>query len=116
MGDFNFTFDWELILAAAAVVCVAFLTYLAGRMQQFRKQIDEREEAFIKGYNTATTNLFSLATRVAKVTLEAPPMMEPKNKPKPYVRGRHAVNSGSKSTLQKTEQFKVPEKTSHVKK
>lgn len=51
------------------------LTYVAGRVHQFFKQTNEREQAFRDGYNTATRSLFALATRTAKG--QPPPSPKP---------------------------------------
>lgn len=49
-----------------ATFLLVLMCYLAGRVHQFYKQTDEREQAFRDGYNQATRSLFSLATRAAK--------------------------------------------------
>lgn len=109
MGAFNgYQLNWDLVLPAIGMAALAFLCYMAGRAHQWKRQTDEREQAFIKGYNAATVSLFSMATRVAK-NLPAPALMEAgtKEKPKPrkYTPGRHAVDTGNISTLQKTTEF-----------
>lgn len=65
--------DW--LAPGAAVAMLVGLTYVAGRVHQFFKQTNEREQAFRDGYNTATRSLFALATRTAKG--QPPPSPKP---------------------------------------
>ncbi len=60
-------FRHELVAPGLATILLVFMTYLAGRIHQFFKQTQEREQAYREGYNTATRALFGLATRVAGV-------------------------------------------------
>ncbi len=55
----------DLLGPGLATVLLVFMTYLAGRVHQYFKQTEEREEAYRDGYNMATRSLFGLATRVA---------------------------------------------------
>lgn len=63
------TANSDLVAPGAATLLLVLLTYLAGRVHQFFKQTDEREQAYRDGYNTATKSLFSLATRIMKGAL-----------------------------------------------
>jgi hypothetical protein len=104
----NIQMNWAAVPPATGVAMVAILCYIAGRMQQFRKGENERAQAWMDGYNMATKSLFSLATRTSKA-ISAPPLLEaPVEPPKPMrgvVKvGRHSVNTGGISTLQKTKQ------------
>lgn len=103
-------FNWDLLPPATGILLMAFLCYIAGRMQQYHKLENERAQAWRDGYNAATQSLFSLATQTSKA-LVAPPLLEAAAKPKPTPMrgvvkvGRHAVNTGDVSTLQATKQF-----------
>lgn len=105
----NVVWNWTLVPPAMGILLVAGLCFIAGKMQQFYKQADERERAFIEGYNLATTSLFSLATRASKA-VEAPALMQPPPKPETIrgvvkIVGKHAVTTGEVSTMQQTRQF-----------
>jgi hypothetical protein len=63
----------EWFAPSGAVLMLVGLTYAAGRVHQFFKQTNEREQAFRDGYNTATRSLFALATRTARGLPPVPP-------------------------------------------
>lgn len=51
------------------VLCLLFvmtLMYAVGRLHQWFRQGTERDDAYRDGYDTATTSLFTVATRAAK--------------------------------------------------
>jgi hypothetical protein len=101
-----------------SVVMLVTASYVTGRVHQFFKQTDEREQAYRDGYNTATKTLFALATRVAK---GSPPMTAPVETP--MMRGyasvpeqhrsplpaRHRAAGRRKTTLKDTERLVLPE-------
>jgi hypothetical protein len=68
----------DLLAPGLATLLLVLLCYISGRVHQFFKQTQEREDAYRDGYNTATKSLFSLATRVSKAAAKpevaAPPV------------------------------------------
>lgn len=98
--------NWHWITPASGIVAMGVLCYLAGRLQQYARGVDDREQAYVQGYNTATQALFSLATRATVQAVDAPPLLEQRRRlPKTYRPGRHAVDTGDLSTLQETARF-----------
>lgn len=57
----------DLLAPGLATFLLVCMCYLAGRVHQFFKQTEEREQAYREGYNQATRSLFSLATRTTRV-------------------------------------------------
>lgn len=100
--------NWQWVPSATGIVAVCFLCYLAGRLHQYGRSVDDRERSYTDGYNTATKALFSLATRATVVAgaVEAPPLLERRRiAPKSFKQGRHSVDTGDLSTLQETHRF-----------
>lgn len=99
----------DFAASLAAIVLVAIMCYIGGRVHQYYKQGTERESAFRDGYNQATRSLFSLATRATAGVAAKPPLEAKVVKP-PTLRGTAAVGqprhrAEGKSTLQQTKQF-----------
>lgn len=66
----------DILAPGLATVLLVLLCYIAGRVHQFFKQTQEREDAYRDGYNTATKSLFSLATRVSR-SVSTPELVAP---------------------------------------
>lgn len=56
----------NLLSTALALLFIVSLCYATGRLHQWLKHGLERDAAFRDGYNQATTNLFTLATRIRR--------------------------------------------------
>lgn len=81
---------------------LVLLCYVAGRVHQFFKQTQEREQAYRDGYNTATRSLFSLATRTTKYRPAEELAVPARALPKPPVaplRGYASVQETNRSPL-----------------
>lgn len=61
----------DYLAPGLATFLLVLMCYIAGRVHQFFKQTQEREQAYREGYNQATRALFSLATRAAKPSPKA---------------------------------------------
>lgn len=99
----------DLVASGLGILILATVCYVLGRLHQYFRAGSERDFAYRDGYNTATRELFSLATRaskgvVARAPLEAVPEKPPTLRGTASVTARHRAGE-QKSTLQQTRMY-----------